>query len=76
MGHTSQSIHAASRRRHLDAVVIAEMARSLHRDASRERESVRESLGPRASVCAGEAGLRVHTPRMRAARPRRPALTA
>jgi hypothetical protein len=67
----SASARLAGRRRHLDAGVVAEMARALHRDAGRERErsaAGRHGGRGRELARAIEAG-RVH--RGRAPRPRR-----
>jgi hypothetical protein len=63
----------ATRRRHVDAVVIAEMARSLHREVGSERARLlesAESAHTRERLCDSEAGGRVRAPRVRGVRSR------
>jgi hypothetical protein len=73
----SSNVRVAMRTRRADAGVVGEMARSLHRDASSERERAGESVRAQEIVCAIEAGSRVRSPRVLITRrPRRAAAIA
>jgi hypothetical protein len=81
-GQDSAGARAAVRMRRLDAGVVAQMARSLHREASREREGAGAGeSGARARdiACAIEAGRArralVPRPHPGAARRRQPSVS-